>query len=207
MILGDPDGFWLAVERMGIKPGDARYPDEVVAAYRAQLDDPATVEAICEDYRAGATIDRALDDADRGARTIACPVRALWGGAGALPRFYEDPLELWRPYAPESRAGRSRAPRTSSSRTRPARSPTTSPRSSPRARRLGGEPHGQHPAAELRRLGDLQVVPADAVPNRRLPSPSTIGEYEEHELVDEALVEQPLHERRAAPRRAGSARP
>ena len=34
-------------------------------------------------------------------RTIACPVRALWGGAGALPRFYEDPLELWRPYAPD----------------------------------------------------------------------------------------------------------
>ena len=32
-----------------------------------QLDDPATVEAICEDYRAGATIDRALDDEDRGA--------------------------------------------------------------------------------------------------------------------------------------------
>ena len=60
----------------------------------------ATVEAICEDYRAGATIDRALDDEDRGARTIACPVRALWGGAGALPRFYEDPLELWRPLAP-----------------------------------------------------------------------------------------------------------
>jgi len=102
MMLGDPSGFWLAIERMGIKPGDERYPDAVVEAYRAQLGDPATVEAICEDYRAGATIDRALDDADREAgRTIACPVRALWGAAGALPRFYDDPLELWRPYAPE----------------------------------------------------------------------------------------------------------
>jgi haloacetate dehalogenase len=101
MILGDPEGFWVAIERMGIKPGDVRYPDDVVAAYRAQVSDPATVEAMCEDYRAGATIDRALDDEDRGARRIACPVRALWGGAGALPRFYEDPLELWRPFAPE----------------------------------------------------------------------------------------------------------
>ena len=91
----------IAIERKGIKEGDERYPDAVVEAYRAQLSDPATVEAICEDYRAGATIDRALDDEDRGARTIACPVRALWGGAGALPRFYEDPLELWRPFAPE----------------------------------------------------------------------------------------------------------
>jgi haloacetate dehalogenase len=101
MILGDPEVFWVAVERMGIKPGDERYPDDVVAAYRAQISDPATVEAMCEDYRAGATIDRALDDADRGTKTIACRTRALWGGAGALPLFYEDPLELWRPYAPE----------------------------------------------------------------------------------------------------------
>ena len=101
MILGDPGGFWLAIRRMGIKEGDERYPGSVVEAYRAQLSDPPTVEAICEDYRAGATIDRALDDEDRGARTIPCPVRALWGGAGALPRFYEDPLELWRPFAPE----------------------------------------------------------------------------------------------------------
>jgi haloacetate dehalogenase len=101
MILGDPGGFWIAIRRMGIKEGDERYPDAVVEAYRAQISDPATVEAMCEDYRAGATVDRALDDEDRGARTIACPVRALWGGAGALPRFYEDPLELWRPFAPE----------------------------------------------------------------------------------------------------------
>jgi haloacetate dehalogenase len=101
MILGDPAGFWLAIRRMGIKEGDERYPDAVVAAYRAQVSDPPTVEAMCEDYRAGATIDRALDEADRGARAIACPVRALWGGAGGLPLFYEDPLELWRPFAPE----------------------------------------------------------------------------------------------------------
>ena len=101
LILGDPDAFWIAIERMGIKPGDARYPDEVVAAYRAQVEDPATVEAMCEDYRAGATIDRLLDDADREAgRTIACPARALWGAAGALPLFYADPLDLWRPFAP-----------------------------------------------------------------------------------------------------------
>jgi haloacetate dehalogenase len=101
MILGDPSACWIAIQRMGIKEGDERYPDDAVEAYRAQLADPGTVAAICEDYRAGATIDRALDDEDRGRRTIACPVRALWGAAGALPRFYEDPLELWRPLAPE----------------------------------------------------------------------------------------------------------
>lgn len=100
LIAGDPDAFWIAAERMGIKAGDPRFPDEVVAAYRAQLDDLGAIEAMCEDYRAGATVDRALDEADRGARMIACPVRVLWGAAGALPLFYDDPLALWLPYAP-----------------------------------------------------------------------------------------------------------
>jgi haloacetate dehalogenase len=102
LILEAPDAFWIAAQRMGIKLGDERFPDEVVAAYRAQLDDPATVTAMCEDYRAGATVDRALDDADRGNRTIACPVRGLWGARGALPLFYDDPLEPWRAFAPEA---------------------------------------------------------------------------------------------------------
>jgi haloacetate dehalogenase len=100
LILGDPEGFWIAAERMGIKIDDDRYPAETIAVYRAQLTDPEVVAAMCEDYRAGATIDREHDDADRGHRTIRCPVRALWGGQGALPRFYADPLEPWRPYAP-----------------------------------------------------------------------------------------------------------
>jgi haloacetate dehalogenase len=99
LILGDPDGFWIAVERMGMKR-DERYPAEVVGAYRAHLTDPEAVTAMCEDYRAGATIDREHDDADRGQRTIACSVRVLWAANGALPRFYADPLELWRAYAP-----------------------------------------------------------------------------------------------------------
>lgn len=103
MIGGDPDGFWIAAGRMGLKAGDARYPDEVLNAYRAQLDDPAFVTAMCEDYRAGATIDREHDDADRAAgRTIACPLRVLWAGDGALPRCYADPLEPWRAYAPHA---------------------------------------------------------------------------------------------------------
>jgi haloacetate dehalogenase len=107
MILGDPGGFWIAAERLGITPGDPRYPDDIVAAYRAQLTDPDFVTAMCEDYRAGATIDRELDDADvAAARTIACPVHALWGAEGALPRFYDDPLEPWRALAPHATGAR-----------------------------------------------------------------------------------------------------
>jgi haloacetate dehalogenase len=101
LVSGDRDGFWVAAQRLGLKPGDPRYPDAVLAAYRAQLDDPTFVTAMCEDYRAGASIDREHDDADRGVRTIDCPIRSLWGGEGALPRFYPDPLEPWRAFAPQ----------------------------------------------------------------------------------------------------------
>jgi haloacetate dehalogenase len=101
LVLGDPDVFWIAVGRMGLRRGDPRYPDAVLDAYRAQLDDPEFVTAMCEDYRAGAGIDRELDEADRGRRTIVCPVRSLWGEAGALPLFYPDPLEPWLAFAPE----------------------------------------------------------------------------------------------------------
>jgi haloacetate dehalogenase len=100
LILGNPDGFWLMAERLGLK-GD-RENDAVAAAYRAQLAEPDRVVAICEDFRAGAGVDREMDEADIGSRAIGCPVRVFWAGLGALPRFYEDPLELWTPYAPQA---------------------------------------------------------------------------------------------------------
>jgi haloacetate dehalogenase len=70
-----------------------------MTAYRALLDDPQTVEAICEDYRAGATVDRQHDDADVGLRQIECPLLVLWSEHGALPRFYGDVLDIWKPWA------------------------------------------------------------------------------------------------------------
>ena len=70
-----------------------------MAGYRRLLDDPGTVQAICEDYRAGATVDREHDDADLGRRRIECPLLALWSARGALPRLYGDVLDVWRPWA------------------------------------------------------------------------------------------------------------
>ena len=103
LILGDPEAWFdFHVRRMGIGDDRALYPAEVVEAYRWQLRDPATVKAMCEDYRAGATIDRELDEADRG-RLIEHPVLALWGTRGALPRFYDDVLAIWREWAADVR--------------------------------------------------------------------------------------------------------
>jgi len=106
LIGADPDAFFdLHVrDQLGLGAEPGRYPAEVVEAYRRTLDDPEAVAAMCEDYRAGATIDVEHDDADRAAgRQIACPVLVLWAGRGALGRFYGDVLEVWRAWAPDVR--------------------------------------------------------------------------------------------------------
>jgi haloacetate dehalogenase len=89
---------------MGLGREADRYPPELMEAYRRLLDDPDVVESMCEDYRAGATVDLELDDADRAAgRQIGCPVMVLWAGRGGLPHFYGDVLDVWRPWAPDVR--------------------------------------------------------------------------------------------------------
>jgi haloacetate dehalogenase len=101
LIAGDPDAYFdYHLLMIGLGTDPEAYPDEVMAAYRQQLEDVTVVNAICEDYRAGATVDRQLDEADRG-RQIGCPVLCLWGARGALPLFYGDVLAVWRPWAPD----------------------------------------------------------------------------------------------------------
>ena len=78
----------------------AVFPADVRAAYIDALRDPAHAHAICEEYRAAATLDRAHDETDRtSGRRIACPVLALWSAHGALGTWYAEeggPIALWR---------------------------------------------------------------------------------------------------------------
>lgn len=80
------------------------FPAEVRAEYIAKFSDPDTVHAICEEYRAAATLDHQHDEADRGRRRIACPLLALWSSRGAVADWY-DPLEVWRTWADELYGG------------------------------------------------------------------------------------------------------
>ena len=50
--------------------------------------------AVCEDYRAAATIDLVHDAADADAR-ITAPLLAIWGGLGTVGALY-DVLATWR---------------------------------------------------------------------------------------------------------------
>jgi haloacetate dehalogenase len=78
------------------------FPAEVRAEYVAQFRDPATVHAICEEYRAAATLDVQHDEEDRGKRSISCPVLVLWSQIGPVASWY-DPLDIWRGWADDVR--------------------------------------------------------------------------------------------------------
>ncbi|MFC4017143.1 alpha/beta fold hydrolase [Micromonospora sp. GCM10011542] len=74
------------------------FPAAVRAEYVAKLAAPGTIHAICEQYRAAATLDFQHDEADRGRRRISCPVLALWSHAGPVASWYR-PLDVWRAWA------------------------------------------------------------------------------------------------------------
>ncbi len=75
-------------------------PPDVRAAYIESLAAPDHAHAICEEYRAAATIDRVHDEEDLAiARRIGCPVLVLWSAGGAVGTWYQDrggPLGIWK---------------------------------------------------------------------------------------------------------------
>ncbi len=102
LINKDPDWFWHWHTDRG--PGEFFAP-EAVEDYLACFRNPETVRAICEDYRAGATIDCSYDAKDKKAgRRITCPILALWGKQARLEAWY-DTLAVWREWADDVRGG------------------------------------------------------------------------------------------------------
>jgi haloacetate dehalogenase len=96
LIGADPDAYYY-------RSGHERFSPDALADYRRSVRNPETIHAMCEDYRAGATIDFELDEADRRAgRRIQCPVLALWAGRDELERWY-DVLAIWREWADDVR--------------------------------------------------------------------------------------------------------
>ena len=72
---------------------------DALEGYRAAFADPQRIHAMCEDYRAGATLDRDHDLEDqRAGRKIAAPLLALWGDHG-IPAAGSSPLDIWRGWA------------------------------------------------------------------------------------------------------------
>jgi haloacetate dehalogenase len=80
------------------------FPAEVRAEYLRNFRSPERIHAICEQYRAAATLDYQHDEADRGRRRIACPTLALWSDTGSVAAWYE-PLEIRKAWADEVSGG------------------------------------------------------------------------------------------------------
>jgi haloacetate dehalogenase len=83
--------------------GQGSFGPEVRAKYVETYRDPARVHAICEEYRAAATLDIEHDKNDRDqSRRIACPMLHLWAAGGPLDTFYAQEggaLGIWRKWA------------------------------------------------------------------------------------------------------------
>jgi haloacetate dehalogenase len=98
LIGADPDFFLEWLLRAWAAPGFTFAP-EALEAYRRAFRDPGVIHATCEDYRAGATVDHALDVEDRRAgRRISCPVLALWGETRATGQR-AGVLDTWKAWA------------------------------------------------------------------------------------------------------------
>ncbi|MCC7273490.1 MAG: alpha/beta hydrolase [Alphaproteobacteria bacterium] len=94
LIGADPD-FYLRWHMERRQPTAASVFDpEAMAEYRRCYTLPGTIHAICEDYRAAATIDLEHDEEDVG-RRIDCPVLVLWGENGTVGLHF-DAIAEWR---------------------------------------------------------------------------------------------------------------
>ena len=72
----------------------AKATSEIQREYLRTMTDPATIHAMCEDYRASASIDLKYDEADL-QKKIACPLLVLWAEKGAMGTQY-DVLGIWK---------------------------------------------------------------------------------------------------------------
>ena len=98
MILRDVED-WFDIHTAREPKDRGFFHPEARADYLAALREPGTVAAICEDYRAAATIDLAHDRESRAAGLrLGCPLLVLWGRKGRIEAWY-DALAIWRAYA------------------------------------------------------------------------------------------------------------
>ncbi|PWN25880.1 alpha/beta-hydrolase [Jaminaea rosea] len=106
MILGAPQAYIKKMTVMNQKGGvhggeEEVHPKEILESYTKTLQDPAYVEATCEDYRQSSPL--GLDfEHDKESRAkgqkVQAPFRVLWGANGIVENLYgrEKQLAFWR---------------------------------------------------------------------------------------------------------------
>ena len=89
LILSDPE-YFLRRHIAGQLKTEGATEEPVMQEYLRCYRDPRTVHAICEDYRAAATIDLEDDASDSGKR-IRCSLFLVWGAKGTVGQLYDVP--------------------------------------------------------------------------------------------------------------------
>ena len=99
LIAANPE-FWIK-QHMGRHAGTGIFTPDRWAEYLAGVSDPQTMHAMCEDYRAAATIDLVHDRSDRAAgKKLTMPLRVLWGEHGLVNQCFK-PIDDWTAVAHE----------------------------------------------------------------------------------------------------------
>ena len=100
MINAAPINYLDWTLRSWTKNGSLKVFDPIaLESYREQFRNPSRIHAMCEDYRAGATIDRLLDKKDLAAqKMIEAPLFFVWAQQG-FPAQTGDPIGLWSKWA------------------------------------------------------------------------------------------------------------
>lgn len=93
MIGGDPE-YFLRRHISGQVRTEGAVGEDAIAEYLRTYQNPETIHAICEDYRASAGIDLEHDEADAH-RRIAAPLLALWGAKSVVGDLY-DVISTWK---------------------------------------------------------------------------------------------------------------
>jgi haloacetate dehalogenase len=83
------------------RSGLRHFPKKVQLEYARAFNDPRTIHATCEDYRASATIDLVHDKQDL-KKKLRMPLLAIWGRQGVIQALF-DCLADWREVASDVR--------------------------------------------------------------------------------------------------------
>jgi haloacetate dehalogenase len=104
-LIGAAPSFYLRSKLGGWgSEGLAPFDERALAEYERCFADNDAIHAMCEDYRAAATIDLDHDRADS-ARRIDCRTHVLWGERGVVHRLF-TPIEDWQAKCAQEVTGR-----------------------------------------------------------------------------------------------------
>jgi haloacetate dehalogenase len=98
MMGADPE-FFIRRKLSKTDQGTAFFDPQALAEYIRCIRNPATIHAMCEDYRATFGVDLEMDTKDFDAgRRVDCPAMILWGKKGGVGRNH-DAAAIWAGYA------------------------------------------------------------------------------------------------------------